>query len=58
VHAAWKIFRPDSEPPVDPFDGYGYGYEKIGSSYVIWSEGPSDESDEDDLVFKPESPRS
>lgn len=57
VHAAWKIFRPDSEPPVDPFDGYGYGYEKIGSSYVIWSEGPSVESDEDDLVFRPESTR-
>jgi Zn-dependent protease with chaperone function len=57
VHAAWELFRPNSEPPTDPFDGYAYGYERFGTSYVIWSEGPSSDSDEDDLVFMSEAPR-
>ncbi len=51
-YAAWKLLRPESKPPVDPFDGYNYGYEAHEDSYIIWSEGPSSDTHDDDLVFK------
>ncbi|MCK4838769.1 MAG: M48 family metallopeptidase [Desulfobulbaceae bacterium] len=51
--AAWKLLHPETKLPVDPFDGYNYGYEIYDGSYVIWSEGPSAENHEDDLVFRP-----
>ena len=57
VHAAWNLLRPDLEIPMDPFDGYDYGFEELGASYMIWSEGPSSDTEEDDLVFKPERDR-
>jgi Zn-dependent protease with chaperone function len=52
---AWLLTKPESRPPLDPFDGYNYGYDANGSNhdYVIWSSGPSAESKEDDLVYRP-----
>lgn len=57
TYAAWKILRPGVKPPVDPFDGYNYGYDMDEDRYVILSEGPSTDTQDDDLVFKPK-PRS
>ncbi len=53
AYAAWNIIQPESQPPVDPFDGYNYGYDTDGDSYIIWSEGPSPDKRDDDIVFTP-----
>lgn len=55
IYAIWRFLRPDSAPPVDPFDGYLYGYESTDDSYTLWSEGPSSQAQDDDIVFTPES---
>jgi hypothetical protein len=26
--------------PYDPFDGYGYGYDRLENGYRLWSSGP------------------
>lgn len=54
VYTAWNLFHPESEPPVDPFDGYDYGYKTNEDRYVLWSEGPSPDKQDDDLLFKRE----
>jgi Zn-dependent protease with chaperone function len=53
AYAAWTLLHPADEYPLDPFDGYGYGYELVDGSYAIWSEGPSSDTNEDNLTFRP-----
>ena len=43
---------PLGEPPLDPFDGTQYGYDRRGDEFFIWSVGPDLESwTPDDLTF-------
>jgi len=52
LYAAWKLLRPGKDVPVDPFDGYPYGYEINGTEYVLWSSGPDLEDETDNLTIR------
>jgi Zn-dependent protease with chaperone function len=51
VFVVWQVLRPGDPFPTDPFDGYWYGYERVGGGYRIWSGGPDPEDPADDIVF-------
>jgi len=44
----------DAPFPMDPFDGYVYGFDRTEGGYRIWSSGPDgDPETDDDLSFEP-----
>jgi Zn-dependent protease with chaperone function len=43
LDAAWQS-RHGSEPPVDPFDGFAYGYQVDDRGFLVWSSGADGES--------------
>jgi len=49
VGARWRELRTDPFP-LDPFDGYEYGYYRADGYYVLWSSGPDGESGTDDDI--------
>jgi hypothetical protein len=52
VYAAWTVYRPGVEAPIDPCDGQAFGYETVpGGGFRLWSCGPDGETgSEDDLA--------
>ena len=50
LYAAWAKWRPEEDPPKDPFDGYDYGVFEDGEELVIWSVGPDGEVGTEDDV--------
>jgi len=47
----WYQVR-DTPLPIDPFDGYPYGYDRVEDGYRLWSSGPDgDPVTDDDIVF-------
>ena len=54
----WTAARPSEPFPVDPFDGFSYGYTALGTSYRLWSSGADGESGtSDDIVYEWSPPR-
>lgn len=47
----WKQYRPGKTEPLDPFDGYSYGYYISEDGYVIYSVGPDVEAYTDDDIY-------
>ncbi len=43
-------------PPADPFDGFDYGYDVAGGSYIVWSSGPDGMSGTEDDISETSSP--
>ena len=53
VYDLWPTWYPDRPEPLDPFDGYRYGYGLTESGFLIWSSGPDQRGGtEDDLSFE------
>lgn len=53
IRTRWTLARPDEPLPMDPFDGFEYGYTRDGTSYWIWSSGPDGESGTaDDIAYE------
>ncbi|MGD2070850.1 MAG: type II secretion system protein GspG [Gemmatimonadota bacterium] len=52
VRAAWEERYPDRAFPTDPFDGYDYGYTRVGASYELLSSGPDGEPGTDDDILQ------
>jgi len=51
LDAVWSKYRDDVESPVDPFDGYGYGFRTTDGGVSVFSSGPDAEAEtEDDIV--------
>jgi Zn-dependent protease with chaperone function len=46
---AWRA-RHGGSPPVDPFDGFSYGYSVTRDRFLLWSSGPDGESGSDDDI--------
>ena len=52
VYSAWNELRAHEPEPIDPFDGFRYGYVAVGEFYYLTSSGPDGLSDTlDDLTF-------
>jgi hypothetical protein len=51
LYAMWTAMHPTDEEPADPYDGARYGYAIHDADYVIWSSGPDEEDDSDDLYY-------
>ncbi len=49
--AAWERRHTGEEIPVDPFDGYPYGYSVTESGFYFWSSGPDRVSGTDDDIY-------
>lgn len=47
----WKQYRPGQVEPIDPFDGYSYGYYITEDGYVIYSVGPDVKAHTDDDIY-------
>ncbi len=47
----WKQYRPGKTEPLDPFDGYPYGYYISEDGYVIYSVGPDVDAYTDDDIY-------
>lgn len=55
VQEAWTEAFPSEPVPLDPFDGYSYGYETAEWGYVLWSSGPDGVPNTgDDIAFEQE----
>jgi Zn-dependent protease with chaperone function len=51
LYGAWRSARPGEPQPVDPFDGKWYGYRVEGESYYLWSTGPDEKDQTDDIIY-------
>ena len=55
LYEAWARLRPGQSEPLDPFDGFRYGYFRSKETYQIWSSGPDQEPNTaDDIVYDSE----
>ncbi len=51
LDAVWSKYRDENESPIDPFDGYGYGFRATDAGLSVFSSGPDAETEtEDDIV--------
>jgi hypothetical protein len=58
IRETWVVVQPDEELPIDPFDGFDYGYMLEGTTYWIWSSGPDgDSGTDDDIAYEGPAPR-
>ncbi len=52
LYEEWARLRPGQSEPLDPFDGFRYGYVGDEEAYQIWSSGPDREPDTtDDIMY-------
>jgi Zn-dependent protease with chaperone function len=51
LYGAWRSARPGTPQPVDPFDGNWYGYRVAGDGYYLWSTGPDQKDQTDDIFY-------
>jgi Zn-dependent protease with chaperone function len=50
IRETWTFVQPNEQFPIDPFDGFEYGYMLDGTKYWIWSSGPDGDSGTDDDI--------
>ncbi|MGE3599320.1 MAG: M48 family metallopeptidase [Dehalococcoidia bacterium] len=55
IFARWRAVT-NEVFPIDPFDGYPYGYESLPNGYRFWSLGPDATSPRDDVVLETTRP--
>ncbi len=50
IYQLWAARQPDRPPPLDPFNGYRYGFSRLASGFSICSSGPDQEAETDDDI--------
>jgi Zn-dependent protease with chaperone function len=56
LYARWRAAHPHDREPLDPYDGYRYGYEQKGEHFRLWSSGPDEAVRRPDLTYDSRRP--
>jgi Zn-dependent protease with chaperone function len=51
LYDLWQEANPGQREPLDPFDGFRYGYQEREGQYRLWSSGPDPDTRADDIVI-------